>query len=126
MSTTPANSPPRIERPRALLIYLCVASLGLAVGLFKALSMRDELIARYPRLEPPLFWVYFATLPLQLLGIVGLWRMRRWGLHLSLLLAAIVLAIDLAVGMAWQHPLAVALMAAFLLAAVLPRWSSLR
>lgn len=124
MNTPAAKSTSKIERPRLLLVYLVLALLSVAIGLFKGLTLREELIAQHPRLEPPMFWIYFAAIPLNLISIGGLWRMRRWGFHLGLFLAAAVMAIDFAVGMPWQHPLAVAVMGVLLLAAVLPRWAS--
>lgn len=122
-STTQAAG---LRRPKPLLVYLVLATLGAAVGMFKGLTMREEMIAQYPRLAPPVFWIYFATLPLQLLAIAGLWQLRRWAVHLSLALAVAVIAIDLRVGIPWQHAATVAAMAAFLLAAAGLSWKRLR
>ena len=120
METNPVQ-----KRPLAITIFVAVSLLAAGVGFFKGLTMKDELIAQHPRLEPPMFWIYFAVIPLTIVGAVGLWMLLRWGFYLKLALTAVVIGIDLWVGMEWQHPATVAAMGGVLLAVTLPYWSRL-
>jgi hypothetical protein len=112
-------------RPLGLTLFCALAFVSAVVGCFKGLTMKDELIALHPRLEPPVYWFYFALAPLIAAGAVGLWRLRRWGFWLTLALALAVIAIDLWVGMEWAHPASVAALSVLLLAATLPHWGRL-
>ena len=109
--------PPR--RPLGITIFVALSLLGALVGLFKGLTMKAEMIAKHPRLELPLFWIYFAVVPLTISCAIGLLRLRRWSIHMNLALIAVVIGIDLWVGMEWQHPATVALMGVVMLAVTL-------
>lgn len=115
----------RARRPLGITIFCALAFVSALVGCFKGLALRDELVAAHPRLAPPVFWLYFAIVPLIAVGAFGLWRMRRWGFFLTLALSAAAIAIDLWAGVEVEHPAAVGGMAAFLLAVTLPRWKLL-
>ena len=48
--------------------FVALSMLGACVGLFKGLTMKAEMIAKHPRLEPPKFWIYFAVVPLTIVS----------------------------------------------------------
>lgn len=117
--------PASARRPLCLTAFCVLAWISALVGCFKGLTMKDQLIAQCPRLEPPVFWIYFAIVPLIAVGAIGLWRMARWGFWLTLALALATIGFDLWVGMEAAHLAGVGTLLALLLASVLPRWKRL-
>jgi len=101
---------PRARRPLPLTILLAVLLLMNVAGLGRGLTAREQILQEIPRLTPTLFALWLAAPPLTILGILGLWNLRRWGLYLIGLGWVIAVVVDTLVGATPHAILATGLM----------------
>jgi len=98
------------RRPLQLTILLAVLLLMNVAGLVRGLTARAQILQEIPRLTPTLFSLWLAAPPLTILGILGLWNLRRWGLYLIGFGWVLAIVVDMLVGATNQAILATGLM----------------
>jgi hypothetical protein len=101
-ATLPGTTATR--RPWPLAALLTLLAIVSAIGLWQGVNRRAELSASFPKLSPLVYDAWLAGPALTIVGCVGLWFLRRWGLWAVLLAWAIVIVADVAAG-ATSHAL---------------------
>lgn len=109
-SSLPSAPGSPARRPIQLTILLAVLLLMNAAGLVRGLTAREQILQEIPRLTPALFTLWLAAPPLTILGILGLWNLRRWGLYLIGLGWVLAIVVDMLVGATNHAILATGLM----------------
>jgi hypothetical protein len=90
------------RRPLGLTVLLvALVALNVAAGL-QGLDRRANLFGYYPRLTPTLYAAWIAGPLLTILGCLGLWLLRRWGLWVATGAWALVMAVDLWAGITFH------------------------
>ena len=132
-STIPSNPSPsapgpfrpssatRRRRPLGLVILVPLLALSTLNALRVGLTEPERLQALIPALGPVGLRLYLAAAGLILVALVGLWRLRAWGLWLSVGVTAAVIALDGVHGV-WLHALVSLVSQGLILWAVRPAW----
>lgn len=82
------------RRPVGLVVILALLAVGNLYGLTWGLTRAAALQGAYPRLAPPLWYLYLLCPVAGLASIVAVFRWRRWGLHALVALSILVFLIE--------------------------------
>jgi len=96
---TAGGSPaPDSARPIPLSILLAVVFALNALGLLRGLATRDVVMHEIPKFTPLLFGLWTGAQAAAVLGAIGLWLLRRWGLYLLAASWAVATFVDVRLG----------------------------
>lgn len=104
MPAPPPDSEPGADRPPRLSVVLVLIGLQNAIGIGILLLRRSNLTEQFPRLTEPLHTLALIGSLLAILGAIGVWQWRRWGLPLIVLSALTVFGIGVLIEAPRLHP----------------------